>query len=195
MTDHPKRLQLKRQAGFRLPTTAVRVDRATAFGNPFRADQPDPAAHAAGCRSAAAAFRVWLTQSHPALATRFPERRATLLARLPELRGKDLACWCGPHDECHADVLIEIANGENIPTAPLPPSLPHTLPPLALSVRQPWAWAIIHAGKDVENRSWQAVNHGLRRRGRIAIHAAKGLTRDEYDDAREIGRASCRERV
>ena len=59
------------------------------------------------------------------------------------------------------------------------------LPRLALSVRQPWAWAILFAGKDVENRSWQAVNHGLRQRGRIAIHAAKGLTRDEYEDANE----------
>lgn len=57
------------------------------------------------------------------------------------------------------------------------------IPRLALSVRQPWAWAIIFAGKDIENRSWQAVNHGLRWRGRIAIHAAKGMTREEYDDA------------
>lgn len=61
-----------------------------------------------------------------------------------------------------------------------------TLPTLALSVRQPWAWAIIHAGKDIENRSWQAVNHGLRQRGRIAVHAAKGMTRDEYLDASEF---------
>jgi len=61
---------------------------------------------------------------------------------------------------------------------------PADLPPLALSVRQPWAWAIIHAGKDIENRSWQGVNHGLRQRGRVAIHAAKGMTRDEYDEAR-----------
>jgi len=60
---------------------------------------------------------------------------------------------------------------------------PANLPMIALSVRQPWAWAIIHAGKDIENRSWQAVNHGLRQRGRIAIHAAKGMTRDEYEDA------------
>ncbi len=57
------------------------------------------------------------------------------------------------------------------------------LPALALSVRQPWAWAIIHAGKNIENRSWQAVNHGLRHRGRIAVHAAKGMTRDEYESA------------
>lgn len=59
-------------------------------------------------------------------------------------------------------------------------------PTLALSVRQPWAWAIIHADKDIENRSWQAVNHGLRQRGRIAIHAAKGMTKDEYWEAREF---------
>lgn len=59
------------------------------------------------------------------------------------------------------------------------------IPRLALSVRQPWAWAIIHGGKDVENRSWQAVNHGLRQRGRIAIHASKGMGRDEYEDAKD----------
>lgn len=60
------------------------------------------------------------------------------------------------------------------------------LPQLALSVRQPWAHAIIHFGKDIENRSWQAVNHGLRQRGRIAIHAAKGLKKAEYWEAREF---------
>lgn len=62
----------------------------------------------------------------------------------------------------------------------------HDLPSIALSVRQPWAWAIIHAGKDIENRSWQAVNHGLNRRGRVAIHAAKGITEREYLDAAEF---------
>lgn len=56
-------------------------------------------------------------------------------------------------------------------------------PEFALSVRQPWAWAIIHAGKDIENRSWRPVNHGISKRGRIAIHAAKGMTRDEYESA------------
>jgi len=36
----------------------------------------------------------------------------------------------------------------------------------ALTVRQPWAWAIIHGGKDVENRT-QAWSY----RGPLAIHA------------------------
>jgi ASCH domain len=45
----------------------------------------------------------------------------------------------------------------------------------AISIRQPWAWAIMHAGKDIENRQWST-----RVRGRVLVHAAKGLTRDEY---------------
>lgn len=49
---------------------------------------------------------------------------------------------------------------------------------LALSVRQPWAWLIIHGGKDIENRDWPT-----KVRGRVLIHAAKGMTRDGYDQA------------
>ncbi len=45
----------------------------------------------------------------------------------------------------------------------------------ALSIRQPWAWAILHAGKDIENRGWYC-----RHRGPLLIHAAKGMTRDEW---------------
>jgi hypothetical protein len=28
------------------------------------------------------------------------------------LRGRDLACWCRPDQQCHADVLLDIANAE-----------------------------------------------------------------------------------
>ena len=38
----------------------------------------------------------------------------------------------------------------------------------ALSIRQPWAYAIIHLGKDVENREWRTAH-----RGRLYIHAGK----------------------
>lgn len=48
----------------------------------------------------------------------------------------------------------------------------------ALSIRQPWAWLILHGGKDVENRDW-----GTLYRGEIAIHSARGMTRDEYEMA------------
>jgi hypothetical protein len=39
-----------------------------------------------------------------------------------------------------------------------------------LTVKQPWAWAIIHGGKDVENRVKSLGPY----RGPVAIHAAKG---------------------
>lgn len=49
---------------------------------------------------------------------------------------------------------------------------------LALSIRQPWASLILKAGKDIENRDWPT-----KVRGRILVHAAKGMTRDEHEDA------------
>ena len=47
----------------------------------------------------------------------------------------------------------------------------------ALSVNNPWAWAIIHGGKLVENRSWRT-----RHRGALAIHAGRSTRRllDEW---------------
>lgn len=60
-------------------------------------------------------------------------------------------------------------------------------PDLALSVRQPWAWAIFH-GKDIENRTWRSTNPGLAFRGRVVIHAATGLTKAEYVEAYEFMR-------
>ena len=45
----------------------------------------------------------------------------------------------------------------------------------ALSGRQPWWWAILHAGKRIENRVWNTSY-----RGPILLHAAKGCTRDEF---------------
>ena len=37
----------------------------------------------------------------------------------------------------------------------------------AISIKQPWAWAIIHGGKDIENRTWRTTF-----RGRVMIHAS-----------------------
>lgn len=38
----------------------------------------------------------------------------------------------------------------------------------AISIQQPWAWAILHAGKDIENRNWSTAF-----RGDIAVHATR----------------------
>jgi len=54
------------------------------------------------------------------------------------------------------------------------------LPPLALSVRQPWAWAIVAGFKKIENRSLGAIKAGGMDCRRVAIHAAAGLKEDEF---------------
>nr|WP_294560249.1 ASCH domain-containing protein [uncultured Rhodopila sp.] len=51
----------------------------------------------------------------------------------------------------------------------------------AITVRQPWAWLLIQGTKDIENRDWPTNV-----RGQVAIHAAKGMTRFEYEDAWEF---------
>jgi hypothetical protein len=48
-----------------------------------------------------------------------------------------------------------------------------------LTVRQPWAWAIIHGGKDVENR---VRNLAGDYRGPVAIHVAKRADDDFYEN-------------
>lgn len=46
----------------------------------------------------------------------------------------------------------------------------------AITIRPLMACAIIHAGKNIENRSWPTSL-----RGTIAIHASKGFSRWEYE--------------
>lgn len=62
------------------------------------------------------------------------------------------------------------------------------VPRLALSIRQPWAYAVAAGWKDIENRDWRKPNPGLHFRGRVAIHASRGMTRDEYEGARSTFR-------
>lgn len=49
-----------------------------------------------------------------------------------------------------------------------------------LSIRQPWAELILNPDtrKNIENRTWDT-----RVRGTVLIHASKGMTGDEFDDA------------
>lgn len=51
----------------------------------------------------------------------------------------------------------------------------------ALSIRQPWAWLIANGHKDIENRTWPT-----KFRGRVLIHASKGMTRAEYEDVEDF---------
>ena len=55
---------------------------------------------------------------------------------------------------------------------------------IALSIRQPWAWMIVHGWKDIENRQWST-----RFRGRFLVHASKGMTAEEYREALYVARS------
>jgi len=66
-------------------------------------------------------------------------------------------------------------------------SVASDMPLKCLSIRQPWAWAIVHSNKRHENRSWGGWNnHQKRFRGPFCIHASSGMTRYEYDDAKDF---------
>lgn len=57
------------------------------------------------------AFSDWLAGNPWACgADHYEARRQTIRTRLPELRGKNLACWCKQGQPCHADVLLDLAN-------------------------------------------------------------------------------------
>lgn len=105
-----QRVQRSRRAGSRLVAGAVCVSRPPAFCNPFLT---------------ASAFREWLASgkidwtattawAHYLKERDYQMRREYILANINTLRGKPLACWCSLDKACHADVLIELANG---PTA------------------------------------------------------------------------------
>jgi hypothetical protein len=92
---------------------------------------------------------------------------------------KPLGCWClewaaggGPTPGCHAAVWAELL-AERFAPAAVPPA--PVAPPLkCLTINQPWAWAIFHAGKCVENRTWYTPH-----RGPLLVHA--GVSRRWYD--------------
>ncbi len=54
----------------------------------------------------------------------------------------------------------------------------------ALTIKQPWAWAILRAGKDIENRSWATTY-----RGPLLIHSSKSVSRAEFERAAEFIRS------
>lgn len=127
MTDTPRRIQLSRAKGWRMPPNTTSVARPTQWGNPFRVVECGRSATDGSPRYAG---RHDWEMNYPSHATRreaaeravscFREKfTAGLLTRcclgdLHILRGRNLACWCPLDQPCHADVLLELAN----PTTP-----------------------------------------------------------------------------
>lgn len=119
----PQRIQLHRTKGWRKPPGAVNVARPSRWGNPYRADvfglglclslyedtvqgfwNPTLTDGVDEARQKEAyrlhcEFRKRFGREHPDEAMRV------------ELRGRDLCCWCPLTADCHAAILLRLANG------------------------------------------------------------------------------------
>jgi Domain of unknown function (DUF4326) len=122
----PKRVQLSRAKGWRMPPNTVNVARPGLWGNPFTVSRWRDV------RSCIALFTdlmygVWNPKTsehlpdawtgydeHQAFIKRMRARRGCFPQEVVhELRGKNLACWCAVEAPCHADVLLQLANQVN----------------------------------------------------------------------------------
>lgn len=123
----PRRIQRKRTKGWTMPEGAIYVGRPTKWGNPFKVvahdgldavdywiETPDGKRWLDRPLSAhqAHAVAVELFETHIGAMGSY-EYEAEQWQELGALAGRDFVCWCPLDRPCHADVLLEIANGDN----------------------------------------------------------------------------------
>lgn len=130
----PERIQRKRTSGWRKPEGAVYVGRGSKWGNPFRIggryatrgviDSPQPidvpyvegAYQCQDIEGNTVSYEVRTVKDAAEAVELFQTYmrgswfwdQATLER---DLGGRDLMCWCPLDQRCHADVLLELANG------------------------------------------------------------------------------------
>lgn len=86
----------------------VYICRPTICGNPWTHKGGTIADFVVGTREESIAnYEKWLNGED--FLNVLQDRRKEILKRLPELKGKILACWCYPR-ACHGDVLAKMAN-------------------------------------------------------------------------------------
>ena len=124
----PKRIQMSRQHPWRADNPdAVIVARPSALGNPYKVR-----AHCGGANgdwevidtgrlntsvagngwTKAGATRIAVDAYRKLLDEVYPPGGRARVHLVMSLKGHDLACWCPLDQPCHADVLLELANGE-----------------------------------------------------------------------------------
>lgn len=128
VSEMPQRIQRKRTKGWRMPEGAVYVGRPTRWGNPWRVVKSEccPTWDVIDDNGVRYLVDHGYVHLHGGRVTRDEAAREAVqlyaeigvheldLAAIDirtELQGKDLACWCPLGAPCHADVLLEIANG------------------------------------------------------------------------------------
>lgn len=106
----PRRVQLSRRKGYKLPENTVNVARPGKWGNPFIVGKH-------GTRERCVELFRLLCGGYVCVSFdaecgdaqhRFMQHAKLHIA---DLRGKNLACWCRLDGKpCHADILLEAAN-------------------------------------------------------------------------------------
>lgn len=92
----------------KIPPGAIYVGRPSKWGNPFKVNDP------------LLPYGLSKIEKHQAVVDEYRKyllSNPELMKALPELKGKDLVCWCHTWDGtgenpgyCHADILLELAN-------------------------------------------------------------------------------------
>ena len=109
--SEPKRIQRKRTKGWRMPEGAVYVGRPGRWGNHYKVCE--------GCTpgQSVALYRDWIERCASGRTEPWMQDGLSVWNRYvktyirDELAGRDLVCWCPLDQPCHADVLLELANG------------------------------------------------------------------------------------
>ncbi len=83
-----------------IPPDAIYIGRPSKWGNPFKVNDP---------LMPSGLTRLQRQQKVVDEYRQYIMNNPELLAQLPELKGKDLVCFCKPLP-CHGDILLELAN-------------------------------------------------------------------------------------
>lgn len=107
----PIRVQRKRTKGWRMPPNTVYVGRPGTWRNMFPVGKPDEIGGSLTAANNASAVRMFKDFINgKSMYGKFNKEGFVQIVR-HELKGKNLACWCRLDEPCHADYLLELANG------------------------------------------------------------------------------------
>jgi hypothetical protein len=119
----PRRVQLRRSKGWRMPANTLKVDRTTCWGNPYVVGFCGLTLERCIALYRNTVLGIWdpgmLTDMTDDQVRQIYALHCAWRARNPQppwmLEGRNLACWCrlpaqGEQDCCHAAVLLELAN-------------------------------------------------------------------------------------
>ena len=113
----PVRVQRKRTKGWKMPENTVYVGRPTKFGNPYKVVSEDGYFFVKDTENNYwGGFYNRKEDAHKKSVECFSGyidgQIGLKKIDVSVLKGKNLACFCPPNCQCHADILLKIVNGK-----------------------------------------------------------------------------------